>query len=58
MAGTECDEALLLLTRHGSTKDFVFRRWEPEPDVETLDPASPREEAGFDLDSGGEPEDD
>lgn len=58
MAGTECDEALLLLARHGSTKDFVFRRWEPEPDVRTLDPVAPQQSPGFDLDAGEEQGDD
>ena len=53
MAGPECDEALLLLARHGSTKDFVFRRWQPDPDVQTLDPVVPGQEPGFDIDAGG-----
>lgn len=52
MAGPECEEALLLLARHGSTKDFVFRRWQPEPDVQSLDPVVPGQEPGFDLDTG------
>ena len=52
MAGAECDEALLLLARHGSTKDFVFRRWQPDPDVQTLDPVTPQQEPGFDIDAG------
>ena len=52
MAGPECDEALLLLARHGSTKDFVFRRWQPDPDVQTLDPVVPGQEPGFDIDAG------
>ena len=55
MAGPECEEALLLLARHGSTKDFVFRRWQPEPDVQSLDPAVPGQEPGFDLDTEGDP---
>ena len=37
--GPECEDALLLLARHGSTRDFVFRRWQPPADVEGLDPA-------------------
>lgn len=51
MAGPECEEALLLLARHGSTKDFVFRRWAPQPDVQSLDPVVPGEEPGFELDA-------
>jgi hypothetical protein len=54
MAGPECEDALLLLARHGSTKDFVFRRWQPEPDVQSLDPAAPVQEPGFDLDDGSD----
>ena len=38
MHGQECDEALLLLQRHGSTKDIVFRRWEPAPDIHEIEP--------------------
>jgi len=38
MHGPECEDALLLLARHGSTRDFVFRAWEPAPDVESIDP--------------------
>lgn len=38
MDGPECEDALLLLARHGSTRDFVFRQWQPAPDVEQLDP--------------------
>jgi hypothetical protein len=38
MDGTECDDALLLLARHGSNRDFVFRRWEPAPDIHEIDP--------------------
>lgn len=38
MDGPECDDALLLLARHGSTRDFLFREWEPAPDIETIDP--------------------
>ena len=52
MSGAECEEALLLLARHGSTKDLVFRRWRPDPDVQRLDPAVPQPEPGFDIDSG------
>jgi hypothetical protein len=55
MAGPECEEALLLLARHGSTKDFVFRRWQPEPDVKSLDPVVPGQEPGFDLDADDDP---
>jgi hypothetical protein len=52
MSGAECEEALLLLARHGSTKDFVFRQWAPEPDVQSLDPVAPELESGFDIDGG------
>ena len=38
MSGPECDDALLLLARHGSNRNFVFRRWEPAPDIHELDP--------------------
>jgi hypothetical protein len=38
MDGPECEDALLLLARHGSTRDFIFRAWEPAPDVENIDP--------------------
>jgi len=38
MDGPECEDALLLLARHGSTRDFLFRAWEPAPDIETIDP--------------------
>jgi len=38
MDGPECEDALLLLARHGSTRDFIFRAWEPAPDVEQVDP--------------------
>jgi hypothetical protein len=38
MHGGECDEALLLLQRHGSPKDIVFRRWEPAPDIHEIEP--------------------
>lgn len=38
MDGPECEDALLLLARHGSTRDFIFRSWEPAPDVENMDP--------------------
>ena len=54
MSGADCDDALLLLARHGSTKDFVFRRWEPGPDVQRLDPVTPAPAPGFDMDPGGE----
>jgi hypothetical protein len=55
MSGVECEDALLLLARHGSTKDFVFRRWDPDPDVQTLDPVTPQQDPGFDMDTGGDP---
>jgi hypothetical protein len=54
MSGSECEDALLLLARHGSTKDFVFRRWEPGPDVQRLDPATPPPQPGFDMDDGAD----
>ena len=38
MDGPECDDALLLLARHGEERDFVFRRWEPAPDIHEIDP--------------------
>lgn len=38
MDGPECDDALLLLARHGSNRDFIIRRWEPAPDIHELDP--------------------
>jgi hypothetical protein len=38
MHGPECDDALLLLQRHGSEKDIVFRRWEPAPDIHEIEP--------------------
>jgi len=38
MYGPECEEALLLLARHGSTRHFVFRAWEPAPDIQEIDP--------------------
>ena len=38
MSGRECDDALLLLARHGSERNFVFRRWEPAPDIHEIDP--------------------
>ena len=38
MDGPECEDALLLLARHGSTRDFIFRAWEPALDVENMDP--------------------
>ncbi len=38
MYGQECDAALLLLQRHGSEKDIVFRRWEPTPDIHEIHP--------------------
>ena len=36
--GPECAEAMALLARHGSTRDFIFRRWQQPADVEGLDP--------------------
>lgn len=54
MAGPECDDALLLLARHGSTEDFVFRRWQPGLDVQRLDPATPPPQPGFDMDDGAD----
>ena len=38
MEGPECEDAMLLLARHGSTRDFVFRAWQPPSDVEGMDP--------------------
>lgn len=38
MAGPECDDALLLLARHGEERDIVFRRWDPAPDIHEIDP--------------------
>jgi hypothetical protein len=38
MHGRECNEALLLLSRHGSEKNIVFRRWEPAPDIHEIEP--------------------
>ena len=38
MAGPECDDALLLLARHGSNRDFIIRRWEPAPDIHEIEP--------------------
>ena len=37
MDGPECEDALLLLAHHGSTRDFLFRAWEPAPDIEGID---------------------
>ncbi len=36
--GPDCDEAMLLLARHGSDRNFIFRRWEPAPDIHEIDP--------------------
>jgi hypothetical protein len=36
-AGPECDDAMLLLVRHGSSRNFIFRRWEPAPDIHEID---------------------
>jgi hypothetical protein len=41
MDGHECEDALLLLARHGSTRDFLFRAWEAAPDGEFIDPIEP-----------------
>lgn len=38
MSGPECDDALLLLARHGSNRNVVFRRWGPAPDIHEIDP--------------------
>jgi hypothetical protein len=38
MHGQECNEALLLLSRHGSEKNIVFRRWDPAPDIHEIEP--------------------
>ena len=38
MDGNECEDAMLLLARHGSTRDFIFRKWQPRHDVEGMDP--------------------
>jgi hypothetical protein len=37
-SGPECEEALLLLARHGSDRNLLFRRWEPAPDLKEVDP--------------------
>ena len=38
MDGPECENAMLLLARHGSTRDFIFRAWQPPADVQGVDP--------------------
>ena len=38
MEGPECEDAMLLLARHGSIRDFVFRAWQPPTDIEGMDP--------------------
>ena len=38
MHGRECDDALQLLSRHGSEKNIIFRRWEPAPDIHEIAP--------------------
>ena len=43
MHGPECDDALLLLARHGANHDFVFRRWLPAPDIHEIDPRERRD---------------
>lgn len=37
-SGPECDDALLLLGRHGSDRNLVFRRWDPAPDIHEIAP--------------------
>jgi hypothetical protein len=37
-SGPECDDAMLLLARHGADRNFIFRRWEPAPDIHELEP--------------------
>jgi hypothetical protein len=37
-SGPECDAAILLLGRHGSEKNLVFRRWDPAPDIHEIEP--------------------
>jgi hypothetical protein len=37
-SGPECDAAFLLLGRHGSEKNLVFRRWDPAPDIHEIEP--------------------
>jgi len=35
--GPECEDALLLLSRHGSTRNFLFRQWQPPMDIREHD---------------------
>lgn len=37
-SGGECDDAFLLMGRHGSEKNLIFRRWEPAPDIHEIAP--------------------
>ena len=41
LEGSECDNALLLLNRHGEMNDFVFRAWEVPEEIEQIDIARP-----------------
>ena len=38
MQGPECEEAMQLLARHGSIRDFIFREWQQPSDVKGMDP--------------------
>lgn len=55
LTGPECEDALLLLSRHGSTRDFVFRAWEPPTDIEAIDPVAAPEPLDA-LDPGDGPD--
>lgn len=37
-SGPECDDAFLLLGRHGSERNLIFRRWDPAPDIHEIAP--------------------
>ncbi len=37
-SGPECDDAFLLMGRHGSEKNLIFRRWDPAPDIHEIAP--------------------
>jgi hypothetical protein len=37
LRGPECNDALLLLSRHGSTKNFLFREWQTPMDIQEHD---------------------
>lgn len=37
-SGPECDDAFLLMGRHGSEKNLIFRRWDPAPDIHQIEP--------------------